>query len=243
MSDDEELLHNITPYSHEIFLWEGGGTPPPNLVYGELTLERFMDRIYVPVPIESLSPQQITLVNALRRTLMLRDEVGQASAMVTKVFADVITSEGAQDVLEWGCGYRSIEIAIPPTVSFSCVDLDPQVVKWQSARGCRCYHTSEPLSPAQYDAIVSIFVFHFHIAPAHVQSMASALRPTGFLLANVYRRGRTSRAALRAEFERAGLTVVSRDDPLGLCARHEYWAMSRTRSFADLAALLETIQS
>jgi hypothetical protein len=123
----------------------------------------------------------------------------------------VITSEQAQDVLEWGCGYRSIELAIPPTVSFSCVDLDPQVVKWQSARGCRCYHTSEPLPPAQYDAMVSIFVFHFHIAPA--------------------------------EFERAGLTVVSRDDPLALCARHEYWAMSRTRSFADLAALLARIQS
>ncbi len=243
MGNDGEHVHKITPYSNDVYLWEGGGTPPPTLVYGGIALHRFMDRIYVPGPTEALSPEQITLVNALRRTLMLRDEVDQANAIVTQMFAGVIRSEDAHDVLEWGCGYNSIDAELPPTVSFSCVDLDPQVVKWQSALGLRCYHTSQPPLRASVDAIVSIFVFHFHVAGAHVQAMASALRPTGFLLANVYRRDDASRAALRAEFERQGLTVVSRDDPLALCARHEYWAMSRTRPPHDLAALLRRIRS
>jgi SAM-dependent methyltransferase len=197
-----------------------------------------MDRIYLPVPTEALAPEQITLVNALRRTLMLRDEVGHANAIVTRMFANVIKSEGARDVLEWGCGYSSIEADLPPNVSLSCVDLDPQVVKWQSARGIRCHHTSQPLIRASFDAIVSIFVFHFRIADSHVRSIAGALRPTGFLLANIYRRDDASRATLRTQFERQDLTVISRDDPLGLCARHEFWAMSRTRTPNELADLL-----
>jgi hypothetical protein len=234
----EGLVHCLTPYSNDVYLWEGPETPPPTLVYGEVLLERFMDRIYVPVPIEALTPEQISLVNALRRTLVLRDEVSGANQMVKRLFAGVIESEGVHDLLEWGCGYTSMEASIPASVSLSCVDQDPQVVKWQSARGCRCYHTSQALPRANFDVIVSVFVFQFHIATAHVASMAAALRPAGFVLANVYRRDDASRSALRAEFERQEFAVVSLDDPMGLCTRHEYWAMSQGRSPADLATLL-----
>jgi SAM-dependent methyltransferase len=110
------------------------------------------------------------------------------------------------------------------------VDIDPSVVAqnrkdfpaepWYQADGELTHIADE-----SQDAIVSSFVFHFRLTRHHMLTMRRILKPTGFILGNVYRRSPRSRQELALRFERVGLRVHRRKDEAELCTDHEFWCL------------------
>jgi hypothetical protein len=219
---------------------EHGG--PPWIEIAGRRLERLLDSIYVPVPLECLTATQISVVNSLRRELPSVIDEGSANAIVKEKFVALIKDVGARNVLEWGCGYDSIAPWLKD-ISYTAVDIDSEVVNTQDKQGVRCFHANDLLSEdsKDVDVIPAIFVFQFCISRRHAASMAEALGPSGIIVANVYRRNRGSRRRLRKTLRSAGLAVYSRPDPEQLCSMNEYWVATKGRSAAECSYLLDEL--
>jgi SAM-dependent methyltransferase len=206
------------------------GEPPREIKMNGARLTRFMDAIYLSCPPEILGPAQISVVNHARRELVTAGRINIANLRVRRMFAQIVEVLGVRDLLEWGCGYDSMSDEISWLSSFQAVDIDPRVVAWQTAQGISCWHRDELLTTplnARFDAIISIFVFHFDISQDDIRLMNQALREGGWILANVYRRTALSRSGLRRRFEYCGLRVYSIPDREGLCREHEFWCIMR----------------
>jgi SAM-dependent methyltransferase len=216
------------------------GVPLPTVVELDgVMYERFMDRILLPVPVELLTRHQLTVMNRARQRL-LAEGAGAINNTVKNSMVEVVRRLNPDGVLEWGCGYTGISDELP-TASYVAADADPQVVAALRRRNVPCLDAVSELDTLPvhgFDLIVSVFVFHFHISPDQIGAMASALRPSGVLLANVYRRTEESRSILQGAFEAFGFVVSRRPDPHALCDHHEYWAASTGRSGEDLNEIL-----
>src|SRR2546423_7100997 len=199
-------------------------------------LKRFIDSIYLDRPCERLSKRQIKIVNEARRPLMGQSDISEINTKVRRAMAAAVNATSPLRVLEWGCGYHSMESLIHDA-RFSCLDIDPIVVQWQrehskwhAGRGRKTVYLAdtelERIESANYDVIISAFVFHFWVSRLHISTMKRALKDDGYILANVYRRGPLSRKKLVAEFERAGFMVEISQDPVPLCASQEFWCLT-----------------
>lgn len=233
----------IEPQGHGIFLDTSGPASPRVVDVGGIRLERFMDRIYVPAPMDELTVDQVSVVNGLRRELLLRVEVASTNSVVKGAFARAVPEAG--EVLDWGCGYDTIGPLLPAGASVAGVDVDPAVVSWQRARGLDCYLIDRDLPrlrAVRVDVVTAVFVLHFRLTAAHASAMARVLRPGEYVLANVYRRTGRSRQRLLRTLEEGGLRVVRRPDARQLCLRHEFWAGSTSLSTGELGAILGRVQ-
>ena len=193
-------------------------------------LERFMDSIYVADPLEELDARQIRRVNKLRRRLMRDDAVESVNHRVKRAMAAAVNGSGARDVLEWGCGYSSLRPFLHTRGEFVAVDIDRSLLAVQRAQKVPFVAADDApqvLALASFDAVASVFVFHFKIPTGHIAAMVAALRPDGYLLANVYRRSLESRKQLAGAFETHGMQVLVAPDPAQCCAHHEFWLIAR----------------
>jgi len=215
---------------------------PPRIEIAGQKLERLLDYIYVPVPLERLTATQIGIVNSLRKQLPDTVDGSSANTIIKKKFVDLIKDVRAEKVLEWGCGYNSIEPWLEG-ISYSAVDIDSEVVHTQEKRGSRCFHTNDilPDEAQGVDVIPAIFVFQFCISRKDALNMARALGPAGIIIANVYRRTPRSRQALRMTLRSAGLAVFSRPDSERLCNTNEYWIATMGRSEHECSDLLDKL--
>jgi hypothetical protein len=225
--ESADLAGSLVPISHGVYLWQSAESSPAprRLQIGDLRLERFMDVIMVPSPLETLQVEQIRVVNRLRRAVLSSRVRSATNRVVRRKIAQFVGNEGWRDVIEWGCGYHSLRALLQPFVRLTCVDIDPDVVAWQRSQGQICWNPAVDavhLSTLKADAIVSVFVFHFRITSMHATMMHGALKADGVLVANVYRRSPASMARLATVFRNAGFVVVRRPDPDGLCVNHEY---------------------
>lgn len=201
-----------------------------------------MDGIFVPIPFEDLTVPQISLVNRLRMHRLSVPGGAGVNEAVKRGFARALTLGAPAQVLDWGCGFTSMQEYLPEAgdVGLDLLDVDPQVVAYQRRRGrtCWCARTDD-IPPRTYEAIVSVFVWHFPVSAADIDAMAGSLAPGGFILANVYRRGRESRRAFAERFLERGFELVVRRDPFDLCRDHEYWALSLSKSDRFLSMLTD----
>jgi hypothetical protein len=198
----------------------------------------FMDVIRLPHRTEDLGFRQIQQVNRLRRPL-IDDQASSQHATnrrVKRAMADGLSAAGASRVLDWGCGYHPLQPFLPGDVEFAAVDIDPEVVAENRLHGVHCHHPDDALMEYEgrpFDAVVSVFVFHFRLPTAHVDAMSRLGR---FVLANVYRRDEESRQRLAGAFRARGLVVTREVDPARAATGHEFWFIARpdvTRNLAD----------
>jgi SAM-dependent methyltransferase len=191
---------------------------------------RFMDFIYLPAMADDLTRDQLISVNRLRKRLVGMSLLTSANARVKERLADAVHAIAAGSVLEWGCGYQSIEPLLPADLSYTAVDIDPGVVHHHAVRGTRCFladELPERVGVAQHDVVVSAFVFHFDIPDHHIAALHRLLSPEGLIIANVYRRAGRSRAQLRDAFAAKGFELFVEPDPDRLCKAHEYWVLQK----------------
>jgi SAM-dependent methyltransferase len=215
-------------------------------------LSRFMDLIYLDRPCDKLSVKKIQVLNAARRPLLQRQDIGAVNSRVRLALAHGLRAAGARRVLEWGIGFHPMHELLGD-VSYCGVDIDPAVVE-----AARANHPGLPfhaldrdlaeIGDASSDAIVSAFVFHFRLSRLHLATMRRALTPSGILLANVYRRSMRSRRELVAEFNQAGMRVDRVRDAQELCVDHEIWCVTHAdhpdveRGAAALTAVQEALR-
>jgi hypothetical protein len=196
-----------------------------------------MDVIRLPHRSEDLGPRQIQQVNRLRRPLI--DDRGSrqhaTNRRVKRAMADGLLAAGAGRVLDWGCGYHPLRPFLPGDVEYAAVDLDTEVVAENRAHGLDCHHPDDAqleFAGRPFDAVVSVFVFHFRLPAAHVDAMAEL---GSFVLANVYRRDEASRERLAGAFRRRGVDVTREPDPARAATGHEFWFIARRDVTRDLA--------
>jgi hypothetical protein len=204
------------------------------------TYERLMDYVYTPIPLERLSRAQIHVVNMLREDLIEGKHIGGTDNQIKDRFAEVIRSVGAQRVLEWGCGFDSLQTRLSG-IGYEAADIDPWVISYQRSKGaiCRLPENVENNIAGKVDVIPSIFVFQFGISKTDVAVMSNVLADGGFVLANVYRRSPESRLRLRRKMAEHGLTVYRRHDREKLCKGNEYWIASRDLSKVESLNVLD----
>jgi hypothetical protein len=200
----------------------------------------FMDVIRLPRRTEDLGFRQIQQVNRLRRPL-IDDRASTwyaTNSRVKRAMAEGLAAAGVRRVLDWGCGYHPLRPFLPDDTEFAAVDLDPEVVAENRLAGLDCHHPDDALIEYEhrpFDAVVSVFVFHFRLPTAHIDAMS---RLGGFVLANVYRRDEDSRRLLAGAFRARGLSVTRERDPAQAATGNEFWFIARpelTRNLADKA--------
>jgi hypothetical protein len=206
--------------------------------------ERLMDYIYTPIPLERLSRTQIHIVNMLREDLIRNKHIGGTDNQIKDKFAEVIRSVGAKRVLEWGCGFDSLQTRLMD-IWYEATDIDPWVISYQKDKGaiCRLPENVEKHIAGKVDVIPSIFVFQFGISDNDVAVMSNVLAADGFVLANVYRRSPESRLRLRRKLASHGLTVQRRRDREDLCTGNEYWIASKNLSEVKPEVILDWLAS
>src|SRR6516162_8262141 len=138
---------------------------PKHLQLRARPYERIMDYVYTPMPLERLSRAQIHIVNMLREHLIEGKHIGGTDNQIKDKFAEVIRSVGAERVLEWGCGFDSLQTRLAG-ISYEAADIDLAVINFQRKRGaiCRLTENVEKNIEGKVDVIPSIFVFQFGIS-------------------------------------------------------------------------------
>jgi hypothetical protein len=197
-----------------------------------------MDFISVPEATENLTERQIREVNRLRRRLLQGDRSGQfdTNRRVKIAMAVALDKAAVRSVIEWGCGYHPLQPFLHQLDEFVGVDLDPEVVEEGTRTSAgRCIHTDEVatrLAGSRFDAIVSVFVFHFKLPVRHIEQMIELIGEDGFIFANVYRRSPESRYKLLSAFEERGLQVTYCADPTSAVSEHEFWFIAKPEKAA-----------
>jgi hypothetical protein len=201
-----------------------------------------MDYVYVPIPLERLSRSQIHIVNMLREDLIQGKHIGGTDNQIKDRFAEVIRGMKAESVLEWGCGFDSLQTRLSG-ISYEAADIDSAVIKFQRSREatCRLPEDIEEHIVGKVDVIPSIFVFQFGISDKDIAVMTNVLAPRGFVLANVYRRSPESRLRLRRRMAAHGLAVYRRPDREKLCKGNEYWIASKDLSEIESQDVLDRL--
>lgn len=208
-----------------------------------------MDSIYLDRPCDKLDLKKIRVLNEARRPLLEHDRIGTINLRVRTALAQGLRVIDAQQVLEWGCGYHPMNELLGAS-GYSGTDIDPDVIAHNRRRYPEAsWHEADRnllgIESGTQDAIVSAFVFHFRLSRLHIYTMRRVLKPTGVVLANVYRRSPGSRRDLVNMFESAGLRVHREKDTHRLCVDHEFWCLTRNdqpetgiakRIFAELTA-------
>ena len=242
----KETLSSFAVFENGIGFVEPGSvpSPPATVVFDGHLFRRFMDFIYLPAPADDLTRDQVISVNRLREHLIEMWLFTSANARVKQRMATAVRTLAPCSVLEWGCGYRSIEPFLPAGAGYMAVDVDPNVVSYQRARGTRCFLADQLLEGActdSHDVILSAFVFHFDIPGRHIAAMHRLLRAEGLVLANVYRRAERSRARLRDAFAAHGFKLIAKPDPDRLCRAHEYWVLHKGIEHPRTRTLIRTL--
>jgi SAM-dependent methyltransferase len=247
VADSSEFERWLMPEQEGVYLLDPRyqGERPRKASVGGTTLYRFLDVIYVPVPMEHLSVPQIQVVNALRLRLVAGGYMSPVHTAVKEVFSGIIDRRSPGLVVEWGCGFDPLDLRLRTTADYVGVDIDRAVVDFQRRLGVRCFEPDDPalgaLLGGRVDLIARVFVCHFPIAEAHLGTMRSLLAPGGGIIANVYKRARESRGALAEEFRRRGFGIGRVDDDARLCADHEYWWLRAGASDTETAGELEAL--
>jgi SAM-dependent methyltransferase len=198
---------------------EGGA----EISYRGTVLYRFMDRLYLSCESEFLEEDEVAAL--CRERANQPALISPVNAKVKDAFRQLIYAMAPGRILEVGSGSNPIlsnQDASERNISYHTSDADPANSPTQFS--CSCSKLA--FADDYFDLVGAVFVLHFRFAEDQIREISRCLAPSGVFIANVYRRGDSSKESLALAFASSGLCLVRLPDPQDLCINHEYWVAS-----------------
>lgn len=143
---------------------------------------RFLDYVWLPSPLETLSKAQIAILNRFREDNILSDPQFNHRAVVREAVIDVLRTAECKNLMEIGCGKfplsadLSVEAYLGVEIDEEAIGagnvVDPDNVKLNSVQG-------------MFDVCVALFVFHFSVPDRELDLVARCLRNDGCIIFNM----------------------------------------------------------
>lgn len=126
---------------------------------------RFLDFIFLPLPLAKLSAEQIEISNRLREHTFDQDAQFARARHARSAVTSALKRLQSSDVLEIGCGKFPIVDEYDFT-NYRAIDIDPEAIAYCVTRSIKCTHPSQfHESPSTADAVIAIYSLHFSITP------------------------------------------------------------------------------
>lgn len=173
---------------------------PPRVYIGRELYFRFMNFIYLPQPLESLTPEQVKKICDVR--LEHVDELVnyQFNSVIVDAITDCVMAKNAQHAsslkaLDFGCGSglsSQMLLNRMPNLDLIGVDISEKAISSCQEQRIKAKLTELrgrlPFDTAEFDIVFAVFVMHFTIDMPTLRELCRVLRPSGLFVFNVYQR-------------------------------------------------------
>lgn len=132
---------------------------------------RFLDVLWLPVPLSQLSPEQILVINRFRESNRRSDDQFRAADAARVAMEKTIATLSPGVICEIGCGRFPL---MAPGPSYVGVDIDDAALSHTTALG---YSSFSPenfchLRQQKFSIIVSLYAMHFKISVDFMEHLA-----------------------------------------------------------------------
>lgn len=227
---NENMLNEITPGVLKIDSDKKG---PDEVEYKGNIYFRFMDYFYIQNKnLDELNPEQVS--NLCRARAMHPALINKANEVVRHLLKTLTQTIRPSSLLEIGAGrtpvFETDDEAIPSHYLLS--DADAEVIKYHTELNRECYNFSHDICELPnlenfLEMAIAVFVLHFPFHKSQLLEIKKRLKPSGVIVANVYRRSSSAREELTKNIKDAGFELVKIQDANDLCHDHEYWIFGK----------------
>lgn len=202
---------------------------------------RFMDYFYTRTKhLDQLNPIEVS--NLCRARAQFPELISKPNVEVRTLFKSLALKIGPTSLLEIGAGLNPV-FATSATNGMHYVlsDADLEVVKSHSSSDTDCYIFSDtacelPYQEEYFEMVIAVFVLHFPFYKVQLRELSRTLKPTGVIVANVYRRSSEARKQLASDIEDSGFKILRVQDTKDLCLDHEYWILGKSEAQMESCA-------
>lgn len=199
------------------------------------TYFRFMDYFYIETEnLDDLKPEQVS--NLCRARAMYPHLISPVNIEVRQNFKALVEIVRPSKLLEIGAGQDPV-LSLDETeqIHYVLSDADTSVVTHHTKAGRECYEFSKNICNVPdlndlFDMAIAVFVLHFPFHKNQLLELSKRLKPSGIIVANVYRRNSESRDILMNEMLDAGFISLRIPDNVEICRDHEYWIIGKQDS-------------
>lgn len=173
---------------------------PPRIYIGNKLYFRFMNFIYSPQPLETLTSEQVNKLCDIR--LEYIDELVNyqinntvVEAIIDCVIAKNLHNSSTLKALDFGCGSGlSSQMLLNHMQNLDLIGID---MSEKAIARCQEHQIKAkltkvgerlPFDTAEFDIIFAVFVMHFHIDLLTLYELCRVLRPSGLFVFNIYQR-------------------------------------------------------
>lgn len=215
---------------------------PTCIEYDGILYYRFMDYFYTQTEnLDELSPEGVSnLCRARAKFPLLISPINISVRLLFKALAQKIRPT---TLLEIGAGRDPVfEAETLNGMHYVLSDADRDVVTAHSVLDTECYTFSEqvcelPIKESYFEMVIAVFVLHFPFHKIQMLELHRRLKPSGVIVANVYRRSIEARNKLTLEMEDSGFKILKIKDTKNLCRDHEYWILGKSDAQMQYCAL------
>jgi hypothetical protein len=241
-----ELFREITPGVLKIDSDERG---PAEVEYENSIYFRFMDYFYIQNNnLDELTSEQVS--NLCRARALYPHLITLTNDAVRNIFKVLAQAVKPHSLLEIGAGRNPVfkmgDSSTPDR--YILADADPEVIDHYKNLSRECYNFSHDFCELPdldnfFEMAIAVFVLHFPFYESQLLEIKKRLKPSGIVVANVYRRSNASREILTQGIEKLGFEIIKIQDPKNLCKNHEYWIFGEEKSSIENCAnkLMEII--
>jgi len=185
ITDFDSLMGDIPePLGGDIWHYSGGTPQKHSILHGRT---RFLDALWLPVPLGQLDPDQVILINRFREHAIDQDAQFNKARASRTVILGTLRRQNVTSVLEVGCG----KFPLAQEISLSCyqaVEIDEEAILECQSEGLDV-NTVEKLTQCrrdnQFDVCVALYAMHFKFSEALLEYIARSLKPGGVFIFNV----------------------------------------------------------
>lgn len=173
---------------------------PPMVYIGNELYFRFMNFIYLPQPLESLTTEQVKKICDVRLEHINELVNHQLNSEIVDTITDCVIAKNGYPLpslkaLDFGCGSGlscHMLLSRMPNLDLSGVDISEKAITRCLEQDIKAKLTELrgkiPFDTAEFDIIFAVFVMHFHIDMPTLHELCRVLRPSGLFVFNVYQR-------------------------------------------------------
>lgn len=173
--------------------------PPMAYIDNELYF-RFMNFIYLPQPLESLTTEQVKKICDVRLEHINELVNHRLNSEIVDTITDCAIAKNSHPLpslkaLDFGCGSGLscyMLLTRMPNLDLIGVDISEKAIARCREQGIKAKLTelrgNLPFDTDCFDIIFAVFVMHFHIDMPTLHELCRVLRPSGLFVFNVYQR-------------------------------------------------------